>query len=101
MNFRERFNQRRGPFTNEHLGELALLLYEDIMTKLQDLQAAVQAEDNVIQSAVTLINGIAQRIADAGTDPAALQALTDDINAQAQSLAAAVAANTPVDQTGS
>jgi hypothetical protein len=81
------------------IAEFLLFFREEIMTQLQDLQAAVQAEDTVIQSAVTLINGIADRIAAAGTDPAALQALTDDINMQAQALAAAVTANTPT--TGS
>lgn len=81
--------------TNRDLAEFLLITYEEIMTQLQDLQAAVQAEDTVIASAVTLIQGIAQRIADAGVDPDALQALTDDITAQAASLGAAVQANTP------
>lgn len=62
---------------------------------LSDLQAAVAAEDTVIASALTLINGFAAQLAAAGTDPAALAALTTDINAKATALAAAVAANTP------
>lgn len=65
------------------------------MSALTDLQAAVAAEDTVIASAVTLINGIPALIAAAGTDPAALTALQSDITAQATALAAAVAANTP------
>lgn len=83
------------PINARDIAEFLLIFYEDTMIKFQDLQAAVAAEDTVIQSAVTLIQGIAQRIADAGVDPAALQALTDDITAQAASLAAAVTANTP------
>lgn len=62
---------------------------------LADLQAAVAAEDTVIDSAVTLIQGIPDLIAAAGTDPAALAALSADINTKAQALGAAVAANTP------
>ena len=64
------------------------------MSKLDDLQAAVAASDKVIQSAVTLINGLAQQIKDAGTDPAALAAVVADIEANKDALAAAVAANT-------
>ena len=68
----------------------------DIMASaLESLQAAVAAEDTVIDSAVTLIQGFAAALAAAGTDPAALAALKTDIDAKAQSLAAAVAANTP------
>lgn len=96
----ERFRDHRTVISNADLAEFLFIFYEEIMTKLQDLQAAVQAEDTVIASAVTLINGIAQRIADAGTDQDALDALTTDIQNQAASLAAAVTANT-VPATGS
>ena len=68
---------------------------DQTMTALTDLQAAVAAEDTVIASALTLINGFAAQLAAAGTDPVALAALTTDVTAQAASLAAAVAANTP------
>ena len=72
-----------------------LNLLEKIMSALDDLTAAVAAEDTVIDSAVTLINGIPALIAAAGTDPAKLQALTADITAKASALSAAVVANTP------
>lgn len=85
--------------TNRQLATLIITAYEEIMDQLTQLQQAVAAEDTVIGSAVALINGIAQRIADAGVDPDALSALTTDIQNQASALAAAVAANTPV--TGS
>ena len=78
--------------------ELLIYIIEGIIfmsQQLTDLQAAVKAEDTVIGSAVTLINGFAAQLAAAGTDPAALQALHDDIVAQTATLSAAVAANTP------
>lgn len=83
------------PISNRDLAEFLLSFERRIMTQLQDLQAAVAAEDAVIASAVTLINGIAARIAAAGTDGDALAALSADIQSQSASLAAAVAANTP------
>ena len=69
------------------------------------LTADVTAEDTVIDSAVTLINGIPALIKDAvdkalaaGATPAQLQSLTDlgtTMTAKSQALAAAVTANTP------
>lgn len=100
---RERFNDHRTVISNADLAEFLFIFYEEVMTKLQDLQAAVAAEDNVIQGAITLINGIAQRIQDAidnGGSATELQALVDDVNAQAASLAQAVQSNT-VPATGS
>lgn len=98
---RERFEHHcRANISNADIVELLFIINEEIMDQLNDLRAAVQAEDTVIQGAITLINGIAQRITDAGVDQAALTALTDDINSQAAALAAAVQANT-VPATGS
>jgi len=91
---------------------------EQIMATLKDIQdqntaliAAVQAEDTVNDSAVTLIGGfsttlagIKQQLADAlaSNDPVAQQAVVDsltstiaDVSAKKDALAAAVAANTP------
>ena len=65
------------------------------MAAIDDLQAAVAQEDTVIGSAIKLIQGIPALIAAAGTDQTKLAALQADITAQSQSLAAAVAANTP------
>ena len=65
------------------------------MNALTDLQAAVAAENTVIAGAVVLLNGIAARLAAAGTDPAALAALTADITANSDALAAAVATVPP------
>ena len=71
------------------------------MALLDNLTAAVAAEKTVEQSAITLIGGLAQQIktliANSGNtvDPAALQALVDQMTASQASLAAAVTANTP------
>lgn len=69
-------------------------------SKLEELQAAVAAETTVVNSAITLLNGISQRIADAvaaarAGDDAALTVLAGDIATETAALAAAVAANTP------
>ena len=72
-----------------------LLNQEKIMSALDDLTAQVAANKTVIDSALALINGIAARITAAGTDPAALAALTTSLKSEDDALAAAVAANTP------
>ncbi len=66
---------------------------------LQSLQTQVTQNTSVIQSAVTLINGFADQLRAAGTDPVALQALQDSLTTSDQALAAAVAANTPAANT--
>jgi hypothetical protein len=68
---------------------------EKIMAAIDDLAAAVAAEDTVIDSAVALINGIPALIAAAGVDQAKLNALQTDITNKAATLSAAVLANTP------
>lgn len=70
---------------------------EHIMTALSDLQAAVAAEDTVIASAITLLNGLKAQLdaAIASGNPAALAQLSADIGAQTQAMSDAVANNTP------
>lgn len=70
------------------------------MTALEQLQADVTAEDTVIGSAITLLNGLYAQLQAAGTDPVALAALSTDIQAKTQALAAAVTANTPAATAG-
>lgn len=72
-----------------------------LMNEMDDLKAQVQANNDLEASAVVLINGIADRIKAAGTDPAALKALTDSLKTSDDALAAAVAANTPGSDLGS
>ncbi len=66
------------------------------MSALDDLTAAVQQTQNLEQSAVTLIQGLAKQITDAvaSNDTAALTDLASKLNTSAAELAAAVTANT-------
>jgi len=64
-------------------------------TDLNRLTAAVERDNTVNQSAITLLNNLSQLIRDNATDPAALNALADQLDAQQQALADAVTANTP------
>jgi ABC-type transporter Mla subunit MlaD len=68
---------------------------ERIMATLADLQAAVTAEDTVIDSAITLLQGLAAQIAALQPNQAAIDALAADVTAKTQALADAVTANTP------
>lgn len=74
-------------------------------SKLEELQAAVAAETTVVNSAIVLLNGISQRIADAvaaarAGDDSALTALASEVASETAALAAAVEANTPAPPAG-
>lgn len=75
----------------EKLGVIVTLEGTHMSQALDDLTAEVAAVHGVVDSAITLIQGLRQQIIDAGTDPAKLQALTDDLHAQEVALSAAVA----------
>lgn len=79
------------------LAQLGVMAQQErtLMKEVDDLTAQVKANEDAEQSAIILINGIAARIAAAGTDPAALKALTDSLKSSGDALAAAVVANTP------
>lgn len=62
---------------------------------LQDLETEVSETVGIMESAQVLIEGFAARLAEAGTDPAKLQKLRNDLDSRSSSLAAAVAANQP------
>lgn len=67
--------------------------------KLDALTAAVAAEKTVVNSAIALLQGLHDQLTAliaAGNDDDALAALTADLGTQTQTLADAVAANTPV-----
>lgn len=70
-------------------------LFEIMSEAFDTLKSAVENNTTVIASAVVLIKGFADRLEAAGTDPAKLAALTDELRAKDQELAEAVAANTP------
>lgn len=67
--------------------------------EFDDLTAQVAKNSEVLDSAVVLINGIADRIAAAGVDPVKLQALTTELRDKDQILADAVTAGTPTPTT--
>lgn len=82
----------------EHNHTLIHQLLNEVHTmsaSLDRLTAEVAETNAVIDSAITLINGLAQAIRDAATDPAALEALATELDTKANELAGAVAANTP------
>ncbi len=62
---------------------------------LDKITAEVTETKGIIQSAVTLINGLAGQIRDLKDDPAALDALADSLDSDSKALADAVAANSP------
>ncbi len=63
--------------------------------EFDDLVAQVAATESVELSAISLIQGLAQQIADAAEEPSRLADLTARLKASADSLAAAIVANTP------
>jgi hypothetical protein len=69
---------------------------ERIMATLQDVRDAVARQTTVEQSVVTLLGQISQQLKDAiaANDPAALQAVVDQIDANTKTLSDAVLANT-------
>jgi hypothetical protein len=66
-----------------------------LMAAIDDLTAQVAANSTVEGSALTLIQGLADQLKNAGTDSGKLAALQNQLKASADRLAEAVAANTP------
>lgn len=62
--------------------------------ELLNLEAEVTETNEVMASAIVLIEGLAAKLDEAGTDPVKLAALKDSLDANSTALAAAVAANT-------
>ena len=86
----------------DHLANLLETVIEGekrMSAELDALAQQVAVTDNIMDSAITLIQGLAQQIQNAGTDPAKLQALTDDLMAKSNSLAAAIQANSAIIST--
>lgn len=73
--------------------------HRTIMTGLERLQVEVAKNTSVIESARVLIVELKSKLDEAisSGDPAALQALSDQLGANDAALAAAVAANTPAE----
>jgi len=78
--------------------EQALALIAEEMgrmsAQLEALRQEVHENQQIGESAIALITGLAQQIRDNAEDPAALRQLAEDLDTQNASLAAAVAANT-------
>lgn len=91
---KKRASMRRHPAIAELL-QLILRKVDQMAQELDALTAQVKKNSDVEASALALIQGIAARITAAGTDPAALTALTTELKAKDDELAGAVAANTP------
>lgn len=68
---------------------------DKMSAELDRLTAAVAAEKTADDSLIALVQGLAQQIRDNATDPAALTALADSLDADQAAIAAAVAENTP------
>lgn len=82
---------------------LLFLLYNevlDLMANLTELTAAVAESRTVVDSAIVLINGLADRLEQALTDPEALAALVLELRDQSGDLAAAVVEGTVPDEAG-
>lgn len=73
-----------------------LIQKEVLMSQqLAELEAAVAANTTVVESAITLINGLASQILELKDDPVRLATLAHDLQAKTDALAAAVQANIP------
>jgi hypothetical protein len=89
--------QWQGNKVDTILAGLSTLLQavQQMSGSLTDLQAQVANNTTVIGSAKDLIVGLKAKLDAAGTDPAKLKALSDELASTDQSLADAVAQNTP------
>jgi hypothetical protein len=80
----------------QQLNEL-LIGEKSQMATLDDVRTAIASETNVVNAVTALLQQLSAQLktALAAEDPAAIQSLIDEINTNANSLANAVAANTP------
>ena len=65
------------------------------MSHLDTLEAQVRSTTSTIQSAITLINGLADRLREFANDPAKIKELADQLQESSAALADAIIANTP------
>jgi hypothetical protein len=68
---------------------------EQMSVELDAVTVQVTANEDLEQSAIVLIQGIAAQLAAIKDDPAKIQALADSLKVSADALAAAITANTP------
>lgn len=67
--------------------------------ELDALAAKVAANNDVVQSAITLLRGLKDQLDAAGTDGTKLRELSESLGAQTEQLAGAVAESTPAEPT--
>jgi len=67
------------------------------MADLTKLEQEVSENKTVMQSAVTLLQGLKQKLDEAGTDAVKLKQLSDELDSNTNALAEAVSANTPAE----
>lgn len=68
---------------------------DKMANELENLTKEVEETNTVVDSAITLLQGLKTALDAAGTDPAKLAALSASLDSKQTELAAAIAANTP------
>jgi predicted nucleic acid-binding Zn-ribbon protein len=74
-----------------------ILFMEKTQMSLDNLTREVSETRSVIDSAITLIQGLRSKLADAGTDPEKLEALAKELDESQAKLAEALVENTPAE----
>ena len=72
-----------------------IITREALMADFTELHDEVAANGDAVDSAVTLLNDLSARIADAADDPDEIRAIAAELSGNSTRLAEAVAANTP------
>lgn len=86
--------------TNDVITQLINLKFQQMNDNLAKLEAEVKETTDLQQSAITLLQGLSQQIKDAGTDKVKLDEITNGLDSKNAEFAAAIAANTPAENTG-
>jgi peptidoglycan hydrolase CwlO-like protein len=74
--------------------------FKVMANELETLTAEVAETNTVVDSAITLLKGLKAALDAAGTDPAALAALSASLDNKQSELAAAISENTPAAEDG-
>lgn len=86
-------SRRRPNHKADYKLDLIIKNQTNMANELDDLTTEVQETKGIMASAKVLIEGFADALAKAGTDPVKLKALRDDLNTGSEDLAAGIAAN--------
>lgn len=89
-------NERLDSLDIHNFDKLNLRL-DQIMASIDDVVAKVSAETSIIDSVITLIQGLRDQVAAAGVDPTKLQQVLDTLDSNTAKLSSAVTVNTPAD----